>query len=54
MGLVYSFGSDIAEPLRLTPQTFGSPEGEDHVRFRRITFIVGFELSFAGGAGSAE
>ena len=54
MGLVYSFGNDIAEPLRLTPQMLGSQQGEDHVRFRRITFIVGFELSFAGPPGSAE
>lgn len=54
MGLIYSFGNDIAEPLRLAPQTFGAPEGEDQVSFRRITFIVGFELSFAGGPGTEE
>ena len=54
MGLIYSFGNDIAEPSRLTPQTLGSPESDDHVRFRRITFIIGFELSFAGSPENAE
>ncbi|MBT8461658.1 MAG: hypothetical protein KJO44_03975, partial [Gemmatimonadetes bacterium] len=54
MGLIYSFGNDIAKPLRLTPQTLGSPGSDDYVRFRRITFIIGFELSFAGTSGTSD
>jgi hypothetical protein len=54
MGLIYAFADDTAEPLRLTPQPLGLPEGGDRVTFRRLTFIVGFELSFGGGPESAE
>ena len=55
MGLIYAWANDTAPPLRLSPQTFTSaPAPEDEVAYRRLTFIIGFELSFAGKPGSSQ
>jgi hypothetical protein len=55
MGLIYAWGDDVADPVRLNPQTFASvPAPEDEVRFRRLTFIIGFELSFARESETEE
>lgn len=49
LGLIYAWGDDFAEPLRLTPQPLIANELEqDSVKFRRFTVIIGFELSFGG------
>jgi hypothetical protein len=55
MGMIYAFGDDTALPIRLSPELLASaPQREDNVTFRRITFIIGFELSFAGRPGTEE
>jgi hypothetical protein len=55
MGLIYAWGDDVAEPVRLNPHTFGgAPAPQDPVHFRRLTFIIGFELSFAGSPGTSD
>jgi hypothetical protein len=55
MGLIYAFGDDAAPPVRLSPELLASArQREDNVTFRRITFIIGFELSFAGSPGTEK